>query len=234
MTALSITPFILTIDRAVCDASVKRYTMSTSLKMGITQLFTKPHLYVSQKAFGFVWGIYIITYVSANFADSYAKSNNMDPFWPKLGAAVFVNIPGSVCQDKFFANWFGAGPKMLSWRLNLFTYGVWALRDCTTMAGSFAFPDKVAPILQEKFGMGPAEAKNAAQITCPTFAAAMLHPPLHLIGLDMRNRPELAFHERIPLFKSMMLKTSLMRVSRILPAFGIGGVINTKCREYFA
>lgn len=232
MTALSITPFILTIDKAVCDASVKRFTMSQSLKMGVTQMFTQPHLYVSQKAFGFVWGIYIATYFSANLGDSYAKNNGMDPFYPKLFAAVAVNIPLSVCQDKFFANWFGAGPKKLPMGLNLGSYAIWALRDCTTMAGSFSFPAKVAPIFEEKLGMGPSEAKSAAQIFCPTFAAAVIHPPLHLIGLDMRNRPEVAFRDRIPLIRSLLLKTSLMRVSRILPAFGIGGIVNSKCREY--
>lgn len=229
-TALAITPVILTIDKAVCDASVKRFSMSTSLKMGVTQLVTQPHVYASHPAFSFVWGIYIATYSTANMADTYAAQRGIDPFLPKFLAAACVNIPCSVLQDRNFANWFGAGAKTLSLRTNVISLSFWAFRDMSTVMGSFCLPSRVGPMLEEPLGLQPGAAKDVAQIIVPSAAAMFIHPPLHLIGLDMRNRPELAFKDRIPLLKEMMIKTSFMRLSRILPAFGLGGIINAHFR----
>lgn len=96
-TAFSISPFILTIDKAVCDAAVQRFTMRESVTAGVKLLFTKPHLYFSQKAYAFVFAIYTITYATANFANTWATDiKGTDPSMPKFLATTAVNVPLSV------------------------------------------------------------------------------------------------------------------------------------------
>ena len=60
----------------------------------------------------------------------------------------------------------------------------------------------------------------------------LLSTPLHLHGLDLYNRnTALSVNEKIAFVKREYLKTSLARMARILPAFGIGGVLNKKVRK---
>ena len=60
----------------------------------------------------------------------------------------------------------------------------------------------------------------------------LLSTPLHLHGLDLYNRnTTLSVNERIAFIKKEYAKTALARMARILPAFGIGGVLNKKIRK---
>ena len=54
--------------------------------------------------------------------------------------------------------------------------------------------------------------------------------PLHLFGLDLYNRPNISLTERFSFIRTQYFKTAVARMSRILPAFGIGGIINRYTR----
>lgn len=89
----------------------------------------------------------------------------------------------------------------------------------------------VAPMLPvgEKFEYYMSRA-SAAQFLVPA-AAQLLSTPLHLLGLDMYNRnggtPP---RDRLRKVRVDWLKTSLARMCRIVPAFGVGGVVNNGLR----
>jgi hypothetical protein len=93
-TAFAISPFIATIDKAVCDAAVNRFTMMESVKMGVTEMFTRPWRYFTRKEFLFCWGIYTATYATANLTETYVSEVlEQDPTLPKFAATAIVNIP---------------------------------------------------------------------------------------------------------------------------------------------
>ena len=67
------------------------------------------------------------------------------------------------------------------------------------------------------------------QLFCPV-AMQFLTTPMHLLGLDMYNRPTSSWQNRYELIASNYRKTVLARIARILPAFGFGGLGNKRIR----
>ncbi|CAD7942564.1 unnamed protein product [Amoebophrya sp. A25] len=71
-----------------------------------------------------------------------------------------------------------------------------------------------------------------AQLTCPMLIQ-IISTPLHLTALDLYNRPGHPFLSRATFVGSQYLGAMTLRMSRIAPAFGFGGVGNRALREYF-
>ena len=95
-----------------------------------------------------------------------------------------------------------------------------------TIAASFNLPSYLAPMLGSQ---------GAAQFLAPA-AVQLFSTPLHLLGLDMFNRPQgqgkaPVFVERLGMVRRDWLGASFARMCRIIPAYGVGGVINTKIRK---
>lgn len=74
---------------------------------------------------------------------------------------------------------------------------------------------------------------SAAQFITPA-AVQLVSTPLHLLGLDLYNRPGVRFGGQEGRGAKVLrdwAKSSAARMCRIVPAFGVGGVVNTKCRR---
>lgn len=72
--------------------------------------------------------------------------------------------------------------------------------------------------------------QSVAQFVAPA-AVQFLSTPLHLMGLDVYNRSNITLGERFTMVKRAWLSSSLARIARIVPAFGVGGVVNTSARR---
>lgn len=84
-------------------------------------------------------------------------------------------------------------------------------------------------------GLIPAMEKNvssasAAQFLVPA-AMQVFSTPLHLLGLDLYNRNQATWTERFAKVRSGWSTSTLARVCRIVPAFGVGGVVNGNVRK---
>jgi hypothetical protein len=68
---------------------------------------------------------------------------------------------------------------------------------------------------------------------CAPAAIQAVSTPLHLLGLDLYNRsgPEIDWKERARMIAKNWGVSAAARVCRIVPAFGIGGVVNAKVRK---
>lgn len=73
-------------------------------------------------------------------------------------------------------------------------------------------------------------AASAAQFLTPA-AVQIISTPLHLWGLDLYNRPGMSASERASIVVRNWAKSAVARMGRIIPAFGVGGVVNTKVRR---
>jgi hypothetical protein len=76
-------------------------------------------------------------------------------------------------------------------------------------------------------------AATVAQFVAPA-AVQIASTPLHLLGLDLYNRPGVGLlgqDGRAGRVLRDWVKSALARMGRIIPAFGIGGVVNTKIRK---
>lgn len=112
------------------------------------------------------------------------------------------------------------------------SYILFMSRDALTIFASFNLPPLVAPNLplSDDFAEKYMSRASAAQFLIPA-SMQLVTTPLHLLGLDLYNRKEAeGLAERLSKVRADYIKSSLARMARIIPAFGIGGVVNNQMR----
>ena len=121
---------------------------------------------------------------------------------------------------------------------------LFAARDSLTVFASFNVPSLLGPLLSEAGGLGAQAGLNAAQFLAPAGVQAV-STPLHLLGLDLYNRQKGAggeisggdgrinWRDRWTVVRRDWFGASLARMARVVPAFGVGGVVNSKVRRTF-
>lgn len=109
--------------------------------------------------------------------------------------------------------------------------GLFAGRDSLTVFASFNLPPLLTPPLVSVTGCSEFVVRSALQLLTPLMMQA-LTVPLHLLGLDLYNRPTPGTETRFQFVRREYAKTVVARWCRILPAFGIGGVINVELLEF--
>jgi hypothetical protein len=151
-----------------------------------------------------------------------------------------VNTTASLLKDRAYAKLFG-NPAQLKMSVPAASYAFWMLRDFTTIGSSFILPTHVAGILQQHSSLSAGDAQQVAQLVTPV-AAQLVAGPLHYVGLDCYNRPLSASGGGFRTMASQLSERARFlyrgvgtvvggRMARMLPAYGIGGVWNTKLRS---
>jgi len=77
-----------------------------------------------------------------------------------------------------------------------------------------------------RFGMAPQLAGAAAQLLSPPLMQVVC-TPMHLLALNMVNAPVATMAQRIAALKVSTPPALIARSLRMLPAYGIGGILNT-------
>ena len=98
-----------------------------------------------------------------------------------------------------------------------------------TVFASFILPDIASKYLAQNKITKIDSAYYFTQLLCPV-SIQLISTPLHLYGLDLYNRQNISFRDRLSFIKKEYVKTAIARMSRILPAFGIGGIINKRIK----
>lgn len=134
----------------------------------------------------------------------------------------------SMLKDRAFAKIYAVSgkPSMPFPKLSL---AMFAVRDAATVAASFTLPPRITPWLKERSGLPHDVARGIVQLLTP-LSAQIFTVPLHLAALDLYNNPQNA--ERAAFIRREYTKTLFARWGRILPAFGIGGVINLQMQVF--
>ena len=115
------------------------------------------------------------------------------------------------------------------------TYALFALRDSMTIFASFNLPPLISPYLPSSlppnFHLPLPTTQTQAQFLAPA-AMQLFSTPLHLLGLDLYNRPGVGRWERVKRVGRDWAGSSVARMGRIVPAFGVGGVVNGGVRGW--
>ncbi|CAG8062690.1 unnamed protein product [Penicillium olsonii] len=115
-------------------------------------------------------------------------------------------------------------------RIPLATYSAFLLRDGLTIFGSFSLPAMVSASIPDSIASQEYLKILIAQLAIPA-SIQLISTPIHLLGLDLYNRPQvMPSKERISRVSRDWIGASLLRMCRIIPAFGIGGFVNTEGR----
>ncbi|KAK6333907.1 hypothetical protein TWF730_004088 [Orbilia blumenaviensis] len=232
--AVAVAPAICTIDKSIVENASGKRRLVESIKHSMTELVTKPQKFFLSKTFGLVAMVYAGTYLVANTTDTFLsyKKGNEDITKVTAGTAKFAgtsstNILLTLVKDRTFARMFGTGA---SKPIPLPTYALFCARDCLTILFSFNVPPALSKVLPDN--IAGFSSLSTAQILAPA-GCQFLSTPMHLLGLDLYNRGEkLSVKDRIQAIRANYFKSSLARIARIVPAFGIAGVLNSKCRYY--
>ena len=161
----------------------------------------------------------------------------------KFAATSAVNMSLCVYKDSYFAKVFNGAASASSpaAKIPKLSYALFAARDSLTIFASFNLPPLIAPQLADlpppirkqfsRILSTEAGRNNTAQFLAPA-AMQLFSTPLHLLGLDIFNRQgQLGFVERVSRVTRDWGVSSLARMGRIVPAFGVGGVVNGNVRR---
>jgi hypothetical protein len=221
-------PFISIVDKAITSNASGREPMWVCMKNGLLKLVKEPRAFFKQPSFIWIAFVYSGTYVAANVTQLICELNNRPWQYPKFVAASTANITLSMLKDRAFARMFakeGAPTRPFP----VLSLGLFAARDSMTVFASFNLPPIITPIV-ESLGVPHVAARSAVQLVTPV-AMQLFNVPLHLYALDLYNRPDVSIGQRLSFVRREYTKTVLARWARILPAFGIGGVINIELQE---
>lgn len=117
------------------------------------------------------------------------------------------------------------------------SYALFAARDSLTVFASFNLPPLVAPYLPLSFGAGVDLEKYVSRASAAQFLAPagiqLVSTPLHLLGLDLYNRRGggVGWRSRVGKVGRDWVGSSFARMARVVPAFGVGGVVNSGVRR---
>ncbi|KAI9257961.1 hypothetical protein BDA99DRAFT_440901 [Phascolomyces articulosus] len=226
-----VSPFIAVVDRSIIENANGKTPLGKGLVQGFRTIFTEPLKFAGSSQFRLVFGLYFSTYITANVMDTTSERMGITgttAAWYKFIATSVVNMGLCIYKDRSFTRMFGATATRA---LPMFTYFCFAARDSMTIAASFNAPVYFSAWLQENYEMDPHNSKITAQLVCPA-SIQFLSTPIHLLGLDLYNRPTATSTQRAGLIRKEYFKSALARIGRIGPAFGIGGVGNAYFRGF--
>jgi hypothetical protein len=204
----------------------------------------RPHTFLVSRPFLLVLALYGSTYATANSMDTLTNTIENKPAAAmssrphKFVVSSLVNMSMCIYKDAQFLRMFGSPT---SKAIPTVSYALFALRDSMTIFASFNAPSMIAPKLndlspavKERFSRVLAtESKRleTAQFIAPA-AMQLISTPIFLLGLDLHNRRgHLSFGDRLAKIRSEYVGKTLARMGRIVPAFGVGGVVNIRLRE---
>lgn len=231
-----VAPIICLIDQSIIIRTASSDSISQIFKTHLQKALRRPWVFLTSKPYLLINALYFATYTAANLSDTavstaYNKSAaKVTPGSLKFGATSAANISICLYKDAQFAKLFGGGSggsKSAAKRIvPKASLALFAVRDSMTILASFNLPAYLAPMLGSQ---------HAAQFLAPA-AIQLFSTPLHLFGLDLFNRPQgqaktPVFAERLAMVRRDWLGASFARMGRIIPAYGVGGVINTKIRR---
>lgn len=162
------------------------------------------------------------------------------PGTPKFLATTAVNMSLCLYKDRTFTRLFSP---LTPRPVPLPTYLLFSARDTLTIFFSFNLPPVLAPYLPvnpatgmvagwEKMGWAGWRPQTVTQMVAPA-VCQIASTPLHLWGLDLYNRPGVGGRVgRWGRVRGEWVKSALARMGRIVPAFGVGGVVNAGVRRW--
>ena len=211
--------------------------MMTSFRASLTTLLLRPHHFLISRPFRLIFALYTGTYLTANSLDTFKSTVNDKPAsststgFSKFAATSIANLSLCLYKDSQFTKLFGT---VAARPVPPASYALFAARDCLTIFASFNLPPLIAPSLPlSETAEQYVSRASAAQFLAPA-ALQLISTPLHLLGLDLYNRNGgTPFRDRLSKVRLDWLKSSLARMCRIVPAFGVGGVVNNGMRRKF-
>lgn len=86
-----------------CWKNSPQFAICVCYRMGLKELFLKPHVFLRRPEFAMIWGVYASTYITANLVITTCERRNTDAQWPKFIGTTSVNM--TACISKVCLRW---------------------------------------------------------------------------------------------------------------------------------
>ncbi|KAF2748812.1 hypothetical protein M011DRAFT_400274 [Sporormia fimetaria CBS 119925] len=253
-----VAPIITTIDKGIIENASGKRTLRESVKSTLGEMFRTPMRFFGGRPFGLVFLLYTGTYLTANLTDTLTSTlhshpaSTVSPGLPKFAATSAANLSLCLYKDSQFTKLFASTSASSSSsskrthlppistakpRIPLPTLFLFTARDMLTIFASFNLPSLLTPRFNVYINTFEArwvrmlDAGMVAQFVVPA-AVQVVSTPLHLWGLDLYNRPNVGWEKRVGRVVRDWGVSVCARMGRIVPAFGVGGVVNGRCRGW--
>lgn len=220
--SLLVSPIMTIIDSSIIRSQLNKMDFKTSLLQTSSDYVNKNICF--KRPFGVMLLVYSSTYSTANLVELFCKKNKIDYKIPTLIATSTVNICTIAYKDKEYARMFNNVHNIFPKK----SLGLFAIRDMLTISSSFVYKKDFTTWLHKYMPNNTADL--IASITLP-IAAQIISTPLHILAIDIYQRPFYNFSDRIQNIKVMYKSVCIGRVIRVLPAFCLGGFINDMLRN---
>eukprot|EP00669_Euglena_mutabilis_P006271 TRINITY_DN1949_c0_g1_i2.p2 TRINITY_DN1949_c0_g1~~TRINITY_DN1949_c0_g1_i2.p2 ORF type:complete len:312 (-),score=85.53 TRINITY_DN1949_c0_g1_i2:296-1201(-) len=254
--AFCVSPLVTMVDKAVMENASGRANLWVSMGGTLKTMVFRPHRFVLRPEFLLVTSVYFITYGTANTVDTSAKrraerrarlerraaadptvplpppsllGSRVSPAVVQLAMTTAANMSASMARDSILARMFGSGPPR---PFPLACYGAFMCRDTITIAAGFTIPAPLAVYLQQHTSLSQRTCEISSQLLCPV-CVQVVSTPIHLLGLDCYNRPSKTVADRTRFILDQARTVIFVRMGRMLPAFGLGGLGNKYFRGVF-
>jgi hypothetical protein len=229
-----VSPIVSIIDKAMVQDISGIGSLMMSMGGECQKMVSKPSVFFNGLSFRLTFIVYFGTYAVANLSEAAldykrVKDEETRKLY-KVSAASAANVGLLAWRDSVFAREFsGAGTKAPASTPKR-TIGLFAVRDCATMAATFYFAPKACQYLVLEHDVNHHLAEVTTSLGIPVLSQ-FITAPVHIHAIDYYNRPVASTAERIGRIKDELVKICFARGFRILPAFGIGSYSNNKFRE---
>ncbi|KAJ5433662.1 uncharacterized protein N7458_012818 [Penicillium daleae] len=246
--AALVTPVVTIMDRLrpvriVVEMSCSNRPFSDFLLTHLRCALKAPGRFALSRPCLLVFGLYFGTFGIANSTTTISDTQffRPDPTMAKtitVFATLSVNIPLGIHKDTVFSRLFVCAtlpiqtPSKvpLTPRTPFSTYSAFLLRDVITIYTSFALPSTVSSYVSDTAFSHPQAKAAVAQLAVPALGQA-INTPVHLIGLEIYNRQGgVKLPEMIDFVRRNFVSAALVRIGRIIPAFGLGTLSNNELR----
>lgn len=225
------------------ERASKGYPIRQTLVSCLRSMASRPVGFLVSTPFLLIYTLYTSTYLTANTIDTLTSTLRNQPFSTVFpGTAKFlttttVNMGLCVFKDARFAKMFGAqkpssSSSVTTPKVPKISYSLFCLRDSVTVFASFNIPPLIAHTIPDAIAPTYGMKAAMAQFACPALMQ-FISTPMHLLGLDLYNRQPaggLPWYERAARVKRDYISSSFARMGKIVPAFGVGGVVNVRMR----
>lgn len=222
-----------------------RASLGASVKNSLRNLLLRPHTMLFSRPVALIFAVYGGTYLTANILDTTTSTLQNKPAThvtsgtAKFASSSAANIFMGIYKDQVYARMFGPVGQAVR-RVPASSYALFTLRDCMTIFASFNVPPLLGPAVSQR--MSEEMRKRISGQTIVQFAAPafvqIVSTPVHLLGLDLYNRPRCANGTGLPTWSDRLAQvyknwgiSVAARLCRIIPAYGAAGVVNVKVRR---
>ena len=225
--ALSVSPVVTAMDRAITRNAAGAQKLWPALAEGLRELAVRPLSSLASMPTRWLVLVYTATYACANTTCTACAHFDISPSIPVLTASTVGNMSTGVAKDRAFARMYGViTPRPMPWG----SYTLFFTRDLMAMAFIFSLPPIISPLIKERSGLSEGRATIATQLSAPVISQVFT-TPLHLLGLSLYNQSGVGVAQHIDSLRTTYPSTLVLRMLRIIPAFSVGGVVNRSLRQ---